>query len=78
MKDVTYEAVEKFYNDFRCVIEFKILPENCYNMDEMGSSIGIIQGGYIIIDTTVQIKYELEIGCQEWVTCIECIYICQQ
>ena len=40
----------------------------------MGSSIGTIQGGHIVIDTTAQTKYELEIGRQEWVTCIECIY----
>ena len=74
MKDVIYKAVEKFYNELRRVIdEFKISPENCYNIDETGSSIGTIQGGYVIIDTMVQSKYELEIGHQEWVTCIECI-----
>ena len=74
VKDVTYEAVEKFYNELQRVInEFKILPENCYNIDETGSSIGTIQGGHIVIDTTAQTKYELEIGRQEWVTCIECI-----
>ena len=74
VKDVTYEAVEKFYNELQRVInEFKISPENCYNMDEMGSSIGMIQGGHIIIDTTMQSKRELEIGRQEWVTCIECV-----
>ena len=55
------------------MIEFKILSENCYHMDEIGSLIGIIQEGYIIIDIITQIKYELEIGCQEWVTLIECI-----
>jgi hypothetical protein len=42
-------------------------------MDETGSSIGTIQEGHVIIDTTAQIKYALEIGRQEWVTCIECI-----
>lgn len=74
MKDVTYETVEKLYNELRRVIdEFKISPENCYNMDETGSSIGTIQRGHVIIDTTTQNKYELEIGRQEWVTCIECI-----
>ena len=74
VKDVTYEAVEKFYNELRRVInELKISPENCYNMDETGSSIGTIQGGHIVIDTTMQSKHELEIGRQEWVTCIECV-----
>jgi DDE superfamily endonuclease len=42
-------------------------------MDETGSSIGTIQGGHIVIDTTMQSKRELEIGRQEWVTCIECV-----
>lgn len=74
VKEVTYEGVEKFYNELRRVInEFKISPENCYNMDETGSSIGTIQGRHVVVDTTAENKYELEIGRQEWVTCIECI-----
>lgn len=74
VKEVTYEVVEKFYNELRRVIsEFNISPENCYNIDETGSSIGTLQKGHVIVDTTIQSKYELEIGRQEWVTCIECI-----
>ena len=40
-------------------------------MDETDSSIDTIQGGHTIIDTLAQIKYELEIEHQEWVTSIE-------
>src|SRR5262249_47235247 len=62
VKDVTYETVERFYDELKYMIdEFEISPENCYNMDETGSSIGTIQGGHIIIYITAQTKYELEI-----------------
>jgi len=51
VKEVTYEAVEKFYNELKRVVDkFKISLENYYNMDEMSSSIGTIQGRYIVID----------------------------
>jgi len=45
--------------------EFKISPENYYNMDETDSSIDTIQRGHTIRDTLAQIKYELEIEHQE-------------
>ena len=74
LKEVTYEVVEAFYKELEKVVtEFNISPENQYNTDETGSSIGTIQTARVVVDTTLQTQMELELGRQEWVTCQECI-----
>ena len=39
----------------------------------VGCSVGTIQAGNIVIDTTVLMQYQVQPGRQEWVTVIECI-----
>jgi hypothetical protein len=29
---------------------------------------------YIVVDKTIEQNYQVELGCQEWVTVMECIY----
>jgi len=53
--------------------EYKIIPENMYNMDESGFSIGEIQPGKCIIKAQIREQFQAKPGCQEWVTSVECI-----
>jgi hypothetical protein len=64
----------KWFEQFEAVIdEFDILPENMYNMDETGFSIGAIKSAYVVINKTEQSQAVVHPGRQEWATIIECI-----
>lgn len=53
--------------------EYNILPENLYNMDEMGLQLGIGAKTTAMIDRDQKIAYSLEDGNRELVTVIETI-----
>ena len=53
--------------------EYKIVPENMYNRDESGFSIGEIQPGKCIINAQIRQQFQTKPGRQEWVTSVECI-----
>ena len=42
-------------------------------MDETGFNIGDFEAQYVIVNTTVQSRYQAQPGQQEWVTAVECI-----
>ena len=73
--EITREQVENWFKELKEIIEeYKILPENMYNLDETGSSMGTIEEGYIVVDKESQMKrYKAEPGRQEWITVLECI-----
>ena len=74
LKEVTKEAIDKWFDHFsQAITERQILPENMYNMDESGFSIGNIKGAQVVVDTTLLTKYQAHPGRQEWATVIECI-----
>ena len=49
------------------------LPENIYNVDESGFSIGKIEAPQVIINLNIHQKYQSQLGRQEWVSVVECI-----
>lgn len=57
--------------------DYKILPENIYNMDEKGFLIGILQKGKRIFSKRNYerdgLKQRLQSGSREWITCLACI-----
>ena len=53
--------------------DYKIKPENIYNMDETGFSIGSIQATHVVIDDTIKAQFQAQPGRQKWVTALECI-----
>ena len=62
---------------FRCIEiemkEFNIRPENMYNMDESGFSIGTKQAGKAIINSKIRSRLQAQPGRQEWGSVVECI-----
>ena len=74
LREMMKEAIEKWFDQYReAVAEHQILDENKYNMDETGNSIGTIKGAHVVINKTLQTKYQAHPGRQEWVTVTECI-----
>ena len=64
----------KWFVDLRYVIdEYQIEPENIYNIDENGFSIGEIEASKVIINTEIQQKLQAKWSRQEQVTSIQCI-----
>ena len=65
----------KWFNDVHKIFnEYNINLKNMYNMDKSGFSIGMINVIYIIIKKQLRIKYHAQLGQQEWVSVVECIY----
>ena len=61
MKDL-----EKWFVELvRVVWEFDILSENVYNMDETGFNIGDFEAQHVIVDTSVQTRYQVQPEWQE-------------
>jgi Tc5 transposase DNA-binding domain len=55
MKDTTPEVVQAWFDVFKSTLEFyDIQPENIYNMDESGFSIGQIEASRIIINKSIR------------------------
>lgn len=74
LKETTKEAIENWFDQYtEAIAEHKILDENKYNMDETGNSIGAIKGAHVVVDKTLQTKYQAHPGRQEWVTAVECV-----
>jgi len=74
LKETTKEAIEEWFDQFmEAIAGHQILDENKYNMDETGNSIGAIKGAHVVVDKTLQTKYQAHPGRQEWVTVIECV-----
>ena len=42
-------------------------------MDETGFSIGTIQSSRVIINKEMRRQFQAQLGCQEWVSVVECI-----
>ena len=54
--------------------KYNVLPENIYNMDESGFSIGEVEASKCIINVKIRQKFQkAKPGRQEWVTSVECI-----
>ena len=74
VKEVTQPVMLEWFEQLKSVInEFDIVPENMYNMDETGFSIGTIQKAFVVINKTEQSQSVVHPGRQEWTTIIECI-----
>src|SRR2546423_9021109 len=74
VKEVTQKGMMMWFNNLANTIEeFKITPENMYNMDESGFSIGTIEASHVIINASVCQKFQAQLGHQEWVISVECI-----
>ena len=74
IKETSRPILEKWFADVKSIIdEFNIQPQDIYNMDETGFSIGSIKATRVIIDRTQNIRYSAYPGRQEWVSAIECI-----
>ena len=74
IKDMSPECLTKWFKDLEMVTkEYKIIPENMYNMDESGFSIGEIQPVKCIINAQIREQFQAKPGHQEWVTSVECI-----
>src|SRR2546423_1201289 len=85
--EVTPEVISSFFGALKaCIEEYKITPENMYNMDETGTvsyntkvtvgfAIGTAQTSYVVVDAHQRKKYQAQPGRQEWITAIECICV---
>jgi len=72
--DASPEILTKWLEEYyRVITEYDIEPENTYNMDETGFSIGKIEATRIIINSKIRAAYQAQPGRQEWVSIIECI-----
>jgi DDE superfamily endonuclease/Tc5 transposase DNA-binding domain len=68
------QAIENWYNVlFQTIDDLGISSANTYNCDESGFGVGKSKTQRVVVDTTVQQKYQAEPGRQEWVTVMECI-----
>ena len=48
---IMWNQVENWFTELKEIIEeYKILSENIYSLDEMGSSVGTIEGSYVVVD----------------------------
>lgn len=50
-----------------------IKPEDIYNMDESGFTIGDVEASQRIINAAIRQRFQAKPGRQEWVTAVECI-----
>jgi hypothetical protein len=72
--EVKVEDLEKWFTELAALIEkYNIQLGNIYNMDESGFNIGDFEARQVVVDTSVQSRYQAQPGRQEWVTAVECI-----
>jgi len=72
--EVKVEDLEKWFTELAALAEkYDIQPGNIYNMDESGFNVGDFEARQVIVDTSVQSRYQAQPGRQEWVTAVECI-----
>ena len=73
LKALTRERLQRYFEDLeKVIVEYKILPENEYNMDESGYVIGEIKATKCIINANIREQFQSKPGRQEWVTSVEC------
>jgi len=64
VKDVSVERLAKWFEDLRSIInEYKIEPENLYNIDESGFAIGDIEASQCIINAIIRQAFQAKPGC---------------
>ena len=74
VRDTSVQALQGWFESISAAIaEYNIQPENMYNIDESGFSIGTIEALKVIINKQIREHYQAQPGRQEWVTSIECI-----
>jgi hypothetical protein len=74
LKRRTPERLQQYFDDLKKVIvEYNILPENEYNMDESGYATGEIEATKCIINANIRQRFHSKPGRREWVTLVECI-----
>ena len=75
IKGTTVAALQNWFDAFETVVinDDNVLPENVYNMDESGFSIGTINASRVIVNTQIGQRYQANPGRQEWVSAVECI-----
>jgi hypothetical protein len=75
VKSASFERLSKWFKDLQsAMLEYHILPENLYNMDESGFVIGEVERSVTIINATIRERLQKSNpGRQEWVTSVECI-----
>ena len=66
MKGTSEEVLNGWFNTFQQILQEYNIKENIYNMDESRFSI--------VINTQIRQKYQAQLGQQEWVSVVECIY----
>ena len=76
IKDTNYDVFAHWFDSVECVInEENIIPQNIYNMDKSGFSIGAIQAACAIINAQIRSRLQAHPGRQEWVSVVECICV---
>jgi len=74
IKETSAAVIQKWFDNVNYLIQtHDIQPQDTYNMDETGFSIGSIKATRVIIDKTQRSRYAAQPGRQEWVSVIECI-----
>ena len=66
MKGTSEEVLNGWFNTFQQILQEYNIKENIYNMDESRLSI--------VINAQIRQKYQAQLGQQEWVSVVECIY----
>jgi hypothetical protein len=74
IKEASPEKLMHWFDEFKRVIEEEnIRPEDIYNMDETGFSLGTLAQTRVVVDKTCGTRYRAAPGRQEWLTILECI-----
>ena len=74
VKDTTKEALMTWFDAFKHVIDdLYVSPENIYNFDKSGFSIGKIEATRVIINSKLHQRYQVQPGRQKCVSVMECI-----
>ena len=75
IKGTSAEVLKKWFDAFQreVINNENVLPENVYNMDESGFSIGTINASRVIVNTQIGQRYQANPVRQEWVSVLECI-----
>lgn len=74
LKGTSREALDNWFTVFQTtILEHNIQPQDVYNMDETGFSIGMIQASRVIVNSNMQSQYQAQPGRQEWISVVECI-----
>src|SRR5579859_37208 len=74
LRETSSEILNKWFDVYEATVkEHNIQPQNIYNMDETGFSIGTLQHCKVIINKEMRRQFQAQPGRQEWVSIVECI-----